>query len=145
MGFDSERALLEKMGVEAEIPDSGCCGMAGSFGYEAGERYEVSMACAERVLLPKVREAREETVILADGFSCREQIEQGTGVRPLHLAEMIRDAMSPTRLSELHKRSVNGKAPAALGAAEVALLGAGLAAFGGAIALQRLNSNGGNR
>jgi FAD/FMN-containing dehydrogenase/Fe-S oxidoreductase len=145
MGFDSERALLEKMGVEAEIPDSGCCGMAGSFGYEAGERYEVSMACAERVLLPKVREAREETVILADGFSCREQIEQGTGVRPLHLAEMIRDAMSPTRLSELHKRSVNGKAPTALGAAEVALLGAGLAAFGGAIALQRLNSNGGNR
>ena len=60
-----------------EVLASGCCGMAGSFGFEA-EKYEVSMAVGERVLLPQVRAAAKQTLILANGFSCREQIEQGS-------------------------------------------------------------------
>ena len=78
MGFDAEKQVLEGMGMAIEIPDSGYCGMAGSFGYEAGERYRVSMAAGERVLLPKVRDADANTLIVADGFSCRGQIASGT-------------------------------------------------------------------
>ena len=89
MGFDAERRLLERMGLEVSL-QQGCCGMAGSFGFEEGDRYEVSQACGERALFPAVREANDQTVILADGFSCREQIIQGTGRRPMHLAELIR-------------------------------------------------------
>jgi hypothetical protein len=63
--------------------------MAGSFGYEAGERYDVSMAAGERVLLPAVRAAADDTLVLADGFSCRGQIASGTGRRALHLAEVL--------------------------------------------------------
>ena len=63
------------MGVEVEVLDSGCCGMAGGWGYERGH-YDVSVACGERALLPKVREAPAETLLVADGFSCRSQIEQ---------------------------------------------------------------------
>ncbi len=89
MGFDAEQRLLERMGMKVSL-QQGCCGMAGSFGFEEGDRYEVSQACGERALFPAVRSAGEETVILADGFSCREQIIQGTGRRPMHLAELIR-------------------------------------------------------
>ena len=89
LGYRSERALLEQMGLGLTIPDSGCCGMAGSFGFEHGRRYEVSQACGERVILPAVRAAPEDSLIIADGFSCREQIAQGTGRRPLHLAQVL--------------------------------------------------------
>src|SRR5205085_8252073 len=88
-GIAPEKELLERMGVEVEELDSGCCGMAGGWGYEAGH-YDVSMACGERVLLPKVREAPPETLVVADGFSCRSQIEQGkTGRRALHAAQVL--------------------------------------------------------
>ena len=90
LGFEPELRLLEKMGLELELPDSGCCGMAGAFGFEAGRKYEVSVACGERVLLPEVRSAGERTLIVTSGFSCREQIVQGTGRTPLHLAEVLR-------------------------------------------------------
>jgi Fe-S oxidoreductase len=93
MGFDAERRLLERMGIEP-IVQHGCCGMAGSFGFEAGDRYDVSQACAERSLFPAVRDADEGTLILADGFSCRTQIEQGTGRRAIHVAELLRMARS---------------------------------------------------
>src|SRR6185312_11319387 len=66
--FDSERALLQEMGLELEVPDSGCCGLAGSFGFERGEHYDVSMAAGERVILPAVRDAGQRQLILADGF-----------------------------------------------------------------------------
>lgn len=79
--------------VVAEI-DSGCCGMAGSFGFEA-EHYELSRQLAERRLWPAVREAGAETVIAAAGVSCRQQIEHGTGRRALHPAEVLRDALAP--------------------------------------------------
>ena len=87
--FDDEKKLLEKMGVDANILTSGCCGMAGSFGFEA-DKYGISVDIGERVLLPAVRQAGPETLIVADGFSCRTQIEQETGRRALHLAELIR-------------------------------------------------------
>jgi Fe-S oxidoreductase len=90
MGFDAEQELLTAMGLDVERPDAGCCGMAGSFGYERGERHDVSVKAGERVILPQVRAAPEDTLVLADGFSCREQIAQGSGRRPLHLAQVLR-------------------------------------------------------
>jgi FAD/FMN-containing dehydrogenase/Fe-S oxidoreductase len=96
MRFDSEETLLRKMGLELTHPDSGCCGMAGAFGFEA-KHYDLSMKLGERVILPLVREADAETLILADGFSCREQIEQGTGRKTLHFAEVVKMAMDQSR------------------------------------------------
>jgi Fe-S oxidoreductase len=93
MGIDCERQVLESMGLEVELPDSGCCGMAGSFGFEAGQTYDVSVKCGERALLPRVRQAREQDLIIADGFSCRTQIEQGTRRRALHLAQVLKLAL----------------------------------------------------
>jgi Fe-S oxidoreductase len=93
MGFETEEDLLRKMGLDLEVLDSGCCGMAGSFGFEAGEKYRVGKAAGERVLLPKVRAAHDDTIILADGFSCRTMIEQETDRRALHLAQAIRMAL----------------------------------------------------
>ncbi len=147
MGFEAEQDAFKKLGLDATVPDSGCCGMAGSFGYEAGDHYDVSMACAERVILPKVRDADRDTLVLADGFSCREQIEQGTGVRPLHFAEAVRLAMSPQDRAPKLAPVPNGP-PASNGTSKIAayaLFGAGLTALGGAIALERLTRNGGNR
>jgi Fe-S oxidoreductase len=92
LGFDAEERVLQRLGLDAEILDSGCCGMAGSFGFEA-EHYQLSQKVGERVLLPAVRAASEHTLVIADGFSCREQITQGTGRKPVHLAEAIRVAM----------------------------------------------------
>ncbi|MEV4754269.1 FAD-binding and (Fe-S)-binding domain-containing protein [Micromonospora sp. NPDC049559] len=91
LGAEADRALLRRAGVDGEFLDSGCCGLAGNFGFEQGH-YEVSEACAERVLLPALRAAEPGTVILADGFSCRTQIEQGAagGRRAIHLAELLR-------------------------------------------------------
>ncbi len=84
-----EEQILKEMGMEVQEPETGCCGMAGAFGYTAGEEYEVSIACGERVLLPKVRESKDQTIIVADGFSCREQISQETDRHALHLAQVI--------------------------------------------------------
>lgn len=89
-GIDADQELLEQMGLEVELPDSGCCGLAGSFGFEQ-DHYEISIACGERVLLPAVRSAASETLVVTDGFSCRTQIEQGrTGRRALHLAQVLK-------------------------------------------------------
>ncbi len=90
--FQSETEILKRLGLDLEVLDSGCCGMAGSFGFEPGGHYDVSMKCGERVLLPKVREAPSEALIVNDGFSCREQIEQNTNRHALHLAEVIKMA-----------------------------------------------------
>ncbi len=87
--FDAEETVLRKMGLDYEHPDSGCCGMAGAFGFER-RHYDISMRVGERVILPAVRDSDPETLILADGFSCREQIAQATGRQPLHLAEVLR-------------------------------------------------------
>ena len=86
--FADEEALLKRMGVESKTLDSGCCGMAGPFGFEA-EKFEISQALGERVLLPAVRKASAETLIVTDGFSCREQIVQNSSREPLHIAEVL--------------------------------------------------------
>ncbi len=84
--------LLRKTGAEVQTLDSGCCGMAGPFGFER-EKFSVSQAIGERVLLPAVRHSPPETLIVTDGFSCREQIHQATGKQALHLAEVIASAL----------------------------------------------------
>ena len=89
MGFDSDAELLKACGVEVDVLDSGCCGLAGNFGFEAGH-YDVSVACAEHGLWPAVRDARPETAVLADGFSCRTQIQAGhLGREGQHLAQLL--------------------------------------------------------
>ncbi len=86
--FDSESAVLRRLGLDSKTLASGCCGMAGSFGFEQ-DKYGVSIAIGEHALLPSVRSAPISTLILADGFSCREQIGQQTNRQALHLAEVI--------------------------------------------------------
>jgi Fe-S oxidoreductase len=90
LGWEAEQTLLEQSGVEAERLEGGCCGLAGNFGFEPGH-LEVSVACAERVMLPAIRAAAADTTIVADGFSCRTQIEQldSGGRRAVHLAELL--------------------------------------------------------
>ncbi|GHE00258.1 FAD-binding and (Fe-S)-binding domain-containing protein [Streptomyces alanosinicus] len=91
LGDSADRRLREAAGLTGEL-SGGCCGLAGNFGFEKGH-FEVSRACAEEQLLPSVRAASEETVVLADGFSCRTQLEQLAGVRGLHLAEVLAQAL----------------------------------------------------
>jgi FAD/FMN-containing dehydrogenase/Fe-S oxidoreductase len=93
MGFAADLDMMHRVGLEAEALDSGCCGLAGNFGMTPAHR-DVSLACAERVLLPAIRDAEPGTMVLADGFSCRTQIDQAhTGRRPLHLAEVLNRAI----------------------------------------------------
>ena len=86
--FEEEVELLKKAGLDCNVPESGCCGMAGSFGYEA-DHYDVGLACGERVLLPTVRRAARDELIVTDGFSCREMIRQETDRRALHFAQVL--------------------------------------------------------
>ncbi|HEV8650975.1 MAG TPA: FAD-binding and (Fe-S)-binding domain-containing protein [Actinomycetes bacterium] len=92
IGMGPDRRLMAAMGLEAEVLDAGCCGMAGSFGFER-EHYDVAMQVGERVLLPAVRQTDPDVLVVADGFSCRTQIEQATGRPTRHLAEVLRDAL----------------------------------------------------
>lgn len=89
LGVSEEHALFRRLGLEFETPNDGCCGMAGSFGFEE-RHYEVSRAIGERKLFPAIRAADPRTLLVADGFSCREQIFQATGRLPLHTAELLR-------------------------------------------------------
>jgi FAD/FMN-containing dehydrogenase/Fe-S oxidoreductase len=92
LGTGADSALLARLGIEVQTPESGCCGMAGAFGFER-EHYDISMQVGERALLPAVRKSDRETLVIADGFSCREQIAQGTGRRALHLSEVVHRAL----------------------------------------------------
>ncbi|HWB90293.1 MAG TPA: FAD-binding and (Fe-S)-binding domain-containing protein [Puia sp.] len=93
MKMDAEQALYKKMQLDFHLVDSGCCGMAGSFGYEKGAHYKVSVDAGELVLLPAVRNASRDALIIADGFSCREQILQQTDRKPMHTAEVLQLAL----------------------------------------------------
>lgn len=88
MGLSPDESILKKTGLTLEVPDSGCCGMAGSFGFSK-EHYEISQAIGNRVLLPAARTAAPTTLIITDGFSCREQVAQSTNRTPLHLAQIL--------------------------------------------------------
>ena len=90
--MEDEETVLENMGVDLESLDSGCCGMAGSFGFDQ-DKYDVSIQVGELVLLPAVRNATPETLVVADGYSCREQIAQTTRRKGLHTAEVIHMAL----------------------------------------------------
>src|SRR5438552_3125461 len=92
MKMADEESVLQRMGIEYEMPAPGCCGMAGAFGFEK-EKYDVSIAIGELELLPAVRQAPADYLIIADGFSCREQISQCTGHHAIHLAEAIQMSM----------------------------------------------------
>ncbi|MGE5054613.1 MAG: FAD-binding and (Fe-S)-binding domain-containing protein [Acidobacteriota bacterium] len=144
MRFKEEETLMSKMALDAQVLDSGCCGMAGSFGYEK-DKYEVSVACGERVLLPEVRKAGLSTIIIADGFSCKEQIAQQTNRRALHLAEVLKmglddrtgtmDGMYPEK-QFVDPRKLDQKR-SMVRAAVVTLGALGLAAAGLALAKKR--------
>src|SRR5579864_2429834 len=99
MKMTAEESLLRRLGVDFQSPAPGCCGMAGSFGFHS-EHYDISSAIGELELLPAVRQAPAEWLIIADGFSCREQIAQGTGRHALHLAEVLQMALQPSALDE---------------------------------------------
>jgi Fe-S oxidoreductase len=90
--FEGEVELMKKAGMDCSVLDSGCCGMAGSFGYEA-DHYQVGLDCGERVLLPAVRSAATDELIVTDGFSCREMIRQETGRQAVHFAQVLQIAL----------------------------------------------------
>lgn len=92
LGFNADLDALSAAGVDAHRLDSGCCGLAGNFGFERGH-HDVSIACAERVMAPAIRQADPDTLVIADGFSCRTQIEHTTARRALHLAEVLDTAI----------------------------------------------------
>lgn len=137
MGLTAEQQLLSQLGLDFEILDSGCCGVAGSFGFEHGH-YDISMQIGERRLLPAARDAEKDTLIITDGFSCKTQIEHATDRRALHTGQVIKMAMDYGESGpegdypERHYPDVvldgNGKVPRA------AAIGAGAALAGGAVA-----------
>ena len=105
MRMTAEESLLHRLGINFTSPAPGCCGMAGSFGFH-DEHYEISAAIGELELLPAVRQAPNDWLIIADGFSCREQIAQGTGRHALHLAEVLQMALHPSEgEDDLHPES----------------------------------------
>ncbi|WP_461010017.1 FAD-binding and (Fe-S)-binding domain-containing protein [Streptomyces capparidis] len=141
LGFDADRALLDRAGLRARVLDAGCCGLAGDFGFVRGHR-EVSAACAEHALLPAVRAAGDGALVVADGFSCRTQVEQlGPGAVPVHLAEVLAAGLRgrvpraerPPRPSRAATATATAAAAAPVGAAAAAAvaLAGGRRAAGG--------------
>ncbi|GAA1846820.1 FAD-linked oxidase C-terminal domain-containing protein [Brevibacterium marinum] len=94
MGTDADRALLSRLGLDLEVLDAGCCGLAGSFGFKAGEKYDISVRAAEREIMPRIRAESDDTVIVADGFSCSEQIKHLTDRAPQHIVELLHHAVT---------------------------------------------------
>jgi FAD/FMN-containing dehydrogenase/Fe-S oxidoreductase len=136
MGYDTDMALLRDAGADAEHLESGCCGLAGNFGFQPGH-YEVSRDCAEQVLLPRVRDADDGAVVLADGFSCRTQVEQldSGGRGAVHLAELLHAARrgAPARDSSVPERVIAPRpAPPSRLARAAALAATGVAVAGAA-------------
>lgn len=110
-GLGADGAVLDALGLDWEELDAGCCGLAGSFGFRAGEPYEVSVAAGERKLLPAVRAAANDTILLADGFSCRTQVRDlqdgpEAARRPLHVAELLAEALQGRSRSDAPRREV---------------------------------------
>ena len=94
VGMAEEVATLRGIGLSPTQPEPGCCGMAGAFGFERGEHYDLSQKIGEKALLPAVRAAAPDALVIADGFSCREQIAQSGGRQALHLAEVLEMALT---------------------------------------------------
>jgi len=128
LNFEAEVDLLKKAGIDCTVPDSGCCGMAGSFGYEA-DHYQVGLDCGERVLLPAVRALGDNEMVITDGFSCREMIRQETDRQAVHFAQVLKMAIDegPAGPPELHPETrytrIERTAPVPVGMVAGALLG----------------------
>ncbi len=124
-----QRRLLERLGLDLEEPESGCCGMAGGFGFES-KHCDVSLAIGEQALIPAVRDARSDTLIIADGFSCREQIRQQTGREALHLAEVLHMALRKPEpgLAAFPESAYRERAPRRPSARATAIVAGGAAA-----------------
>jgi Fe-S oxidoreductase len=132
-----EERLLGEAGLQPQVLDSGCCGLAGSFGYET-EHYDISMKIGERVLLPEVRSADRDTVIVADGFSCRQQISHGTPRHAMHLAEILQMAIRPSAPRSRRGYIEDGHTEPKHGIPALPIFaGAGLAAIAGLFLLTR--------
>jgi Fe-S oxidoreductase len=99
LGFASETDLLARAGVDTTRLPAGCCGLAGNFGFER-EHYEVSQALAEQHLLPAVRDADDDTLVIADGFSCRTQVAHGSDRTAVHLAEVLAAAIEEDGMTQ---------------------------------------------
>lgn len=112
MGIDADRAVMTKAGIDATFLESGCCGLAGNFGFEPGHK-EVSVACAEQAMLPAIRRATADTEVLADGFSCRTQIaELDSGSRAAHhLAELLAARIEHAHIDSPGRESSTGSTP----------------------------------
>ncbi|HTW98028.1 MAG TPA: FAD-binding and (Fe-S)-binding domain-containing protein [Acidimicrobiales bacterium] len=147
LGWETDRRLLERAGAAIERLDSGCCGLAGNFGFEAGH-LEISKACAEQALLPAIRASAQDDVVLADGFSCRTQIhELGGGEKEaVHLAVLLEhhEALKAARREGKdthdgkeahHGKDTHGTRPRRVGVTALALAGAASLA----VALRRMN------
>ncbi|MFH8387064.1 FAD-binding and (Fe-S)-binding domain-containing protein [Kitasatospora sp. NPDC018058] len=141
LGTDADRELMRRAGIAANVLNEGCCGLAGNFGFEQGH-YDLSQAIAEQGVLPAVRETAPDALVLADGFSCRTQIDQAdTGRQALHLAEALALALDGELPGDHPERTVPRPQPhpaaARLLSAGVAAAAAGLAAGGLLAARQR--------
>jgi FAD/FMN-containing dehydrogenase/Fe-S oxidoreductase len=101
MKMTAEEAVLHRLGIDFQSPAPGCCGMAGAFGFDP-DKYDISIAIGELELLPAVRQAPPDWLIIADGFSCREQIAQGSPRHALHLAEVVQMALNGEGTPESH-------------------------------------------
>ncbi|HEV8541763.1 MAG TPA: heterodisulfide reductase-related iron-sulfur binding cluster, partial [Verrucomicrobiae bacterium] len=101
--MNADEELLRRMTVDFQKLDSGCCGMAGAFGFEK-EHYDISIKCGERVLLPRARELRDGDLLITDGFSCHEQVLQQTGKGAVHLAQVLQAALRTGKREEPEKR-----------------------------------------
>jgi hypothetical protein len=106
---------MRRAGIDADVLDEGCCGLAGNFGFERGH-HEISMEIGELGVLPAVRQTPPSALVLADGFSCRTQIEQGgTGRGALHLAEALALALDgPAPADRPEKAAARPVAPSAV-------------------------------
>ncbi|HEX9056408.1 MAG TPA: hypothetical protein VF818_02660, partial [Ktedonobacterales bacterium] len=138
-------ALLGRLGLDYTVLDSSCCGMAGAFGFEK-DHYDVSIKAGERVLLPAVRKAAKDTLVIADGFSCREQIAQTTDRQALHVAQVIQMAMREGEQGPLGgypesgyvtMRDASAASPSSRILAVAALLAVGASAAGFVAALRQ--------
>jgi len=136
MRMTDEEAVLRRMEIDFQAPAPGCCGMAGAFGFES-DKYEISVAIGELELLPAVRKASPDCLIIADGFSCREQIAQCTDRHALHLAEVIQMAARNGFVGEgLYPEQAHvetRQAQVAQSMKRTGLAMAGIAAVGGAL------------
>jgi len=136
LGVDDDHALLQSLGVRLHAPDTGCCGMAGSFGFEAAH-YDISLRVGERTLLPAVRGTADTEIVLADGFSCREQIAQTTDRHALHLAQVLRLAqMAHGAIEPRAERTLVVDHAAETARSLAAYTAAGLITLGGWLALR---------